>query len=179
MSSIEVLKKICLLGDPAVGKTSLIQKFVFDKFEGKYLSTLGTNITQKDIHYIDKNIKLKLMIWDLMGQKDFQQLITTAYRGASGALIVCDSTKKETFKHLNWWMSSLFNIIGQIPIIFIVNKNDLKDQIIVTPQDISEQSILFNAPFVATSAKTGENVEKAFHMLSKLLIRNQIKIQSK
>ena len=171
MASIEVLRKICLLGDPAVGKTSLIQKFVYDKFEGKYLSTLGTNITQKEIHYPDQNIKLRLLIWDLMGQKSYQQIITTAYRGASGALIVCDSTRKETFKHLNWWMSSLFNITGQIPIIFLVNKNDLKDQIVVTSQDIAEQSILFNAPFLATSAKTGENVEKAFQMLSKLLIR--------
>ena len=171
MAPLELLKKVCLLGDPSVGKTSLIKKFVYDKFEGKYLSTLGTNITQKIIEFPEHNIKLILMIWDLMGQKEYDQIITTAYRGASGALIVCDSTKKESFKHLNWWMSSLFNITDQIPIVFLTNKNDLQDQIAITPQDIAEQSMLYNAPFLATSAKTGENVEKAFQMISKLMIR--------
>lgn len=166
-----------MLGDPAVGKTSLIKKYVLDVFNDEYLSTLGTKITSKKIMYSDSNngndIELNLMIWDLMGQNEYKLIHETAYQGSKGAIIVCDLTRKETLHNMASWTTALFNITQTIPLVFVANKNDLYDQIQFRDSELLDISTAYHASYFITSAKTGENVEFAFKELGKLMLKKQ------
>ena len=90
----EIMKKMCVVGEPAVGKTSLIRRFVLDKFEDKYISTIGTKTTAKDLRIVlDKEtMDLKLQIWDILGSRSFSKIQNIAYKGAKGAFIVLNLT---------------------------------------------------------------------------------------
>ena len=172
---LELSKKIVLIGDPGVGKTSMIRKFVHDIFDDKYISTLGTKVSNKmvEIMHPDNNnpISLNLLIWDVMGEKEYELFHQIAYRGAQGAFIVSDLTRKETLDILPNWVSGLYKSAGEIPIIFIGNKNDLIEQKQFELEDLAKIASTFNSPSFLTSAKTGENVEKAFIILSEKLLK--------
>jgi small GTP-binding protein len=171
---LEISKKIVLLGDPAVGKTSLIRKYVHDIFDDKYISTLGTKVSSKVIslnHPVKQQMaELKFMIWDVMGQRDYEMFHQSAYSGSQGALIVCDVTRKETLNSLPEWVNNLFDVTGQIPIILLGNKNDLVDKKQIESTDLSNVASTFNSPLFFTSAKTGENLETAFSKLGQDII---------
>ena len=173
---IELSKKIVLIGDSGVGKTSMIRKFVHDIFDDKYISTLGTKVSNKTVELIhpDKNFKitLNLLIWDVMGEKEYELFHQIAYRGAQGAFIVCDITRKETLDILPNWVSGLYKSAGEIPIVFIGNKNDLIDKKQFEIEDLSKIASTFKSQSFLTSAKTGENVEKAFLALSENILKN-------
>jgi len=157
----DYLKKVVMLGDPAVGKTSLVKKFVDNMFDDKYLSTLGAKPVKKVITV--NGDKLTLMIWDIAGQS--YNLHPTYYSGAKGALMVCDLTRKKTADSLIPWYSALYNKVGDVPVKVLANKSDLSDS-------------KFNIGYVEkmgydtmmSSAKTGENVEKAFQDLAEMMI---------
>lgn len=167
-------KKICLLGDAAVGKTSLIKKFVLDVFDDKYIVTVGTKVTRKELDLTDTDRGLKIcltmMIWDILGQEEYKSLRTMYFRNANGALIVCDVTRKKTLQNMADWATSLFNCVGEIPIVFLANKTDLMNQAEVTEVDITEVATRFKASYLLTSAKTGFNVNLAFKMLGEMLV---------
>ena len=101
----EYVIKILTLGDTGVGKTSIIQKFVNDKFSQNMLSTIGVDFQSKII-MID-NTKVKLKIWDTTGQERFKTLTSQYYNGADGALLIFDVTNKESFERINFWMNEL------------------------------------------------------------------------
>ncbi len=180
-NKIEMRKKVCLLGDPAVGKTSLIRKYVYNQFSELYVSTIGTEVTKKDlsIQYQDNShgamtYDMTLAVWDIIGQKEYRSLMSRFYKNASGALVVCDLTREETFHNLRNWVSSLFGAIGKVPVIFVGNKFDL-----ITPRDFDADALLeiscrYGAPWITTSAKNGENVELAFQKLSELMIKDSL-----
>ncbi|MDI6887462.1 MAG: tetratricopeptide repeat protein [Candidatus Thermoplasmatota archaeon] len=168
-----VVKKVCLLGDPSVGKTSLIRRYVYDVFDDKYLSTIGAKITKKvlTLKYQDApDIVLTLMLWDIAGQEDFRSVHSTYFQGADGALIVCDITKKETLKNIDNWVEALLKVTDKIPIVILGNKADMVIQAVVTEKDLAEAGKRCNCNYLFTSAKTGKNVEEAFSTLSKELI---------
>jgi small GTP-binding protein len=169
-----ISKKIVLLGDPGVGKTSMIRRFVYDIFDDKYITTLGMKVTKKQLvinHPIDHlDMELTLMIWDLMGQKEYQFLHKSTYRGTDGAIIVCDFTRKDTLDNIPEWVTNLFNVTGNIPIVIIGNKNDLNGRKKFSFEEISELAKVCKATVFMTSAKTGENVELVFSKLSEDLI---------
>ncbi len=175
---VQVKRKIVLIGDPAVGKTSLIKKYVLDVFNDQYLTTLGTKITSKKIIYPDpekdRELELTLMIWDIMGQKEYKLIHETAYQGSKGAIIVCDVTRKETLHNLTAWITSLFNITKNVPITFVGNKNDLVDIKQFGDAELLDVSSAYQSPFFLTSAKTGDNVEKVFRELGKMMIKEQL-----
>ena len=172
-----VEKKVCLLGDFGVGKTSLIRRFVFDAYDDKYLSTLGVKVTKKQMVVKDfkkkpfLKIDLTLMIWDLVGQKGFQAIKTSAYKGTNGAFIVCDLTRPETIESMNWWVDSLFKVSKDIPLIFLANKVDLTDDVVPAELRGKIETIMkkYKGFFFSTSAKTGKDVEAAFQSMGSKL----------
>jgi small GTP-binding protein len=175
---IQIAKKILLIGDPAVGKTSLIRRFVLDIFDDSYISTLGTKVTNKTMilspQEISQKVELKLMIWDVMGQKEYQLIQESAYQGASGAVVVGDLSRKETLDHLSIWVSDLFNITGVVPTVFVGNKVDLLDPNSMNKDEIEHLAMSYEAPLLYTSAKDGQNVENTFQILGNLLINSSL-----
>lgn len=169
----EIKTKVCLVGDNNVGKTSLIRRFVLDTFDDKYTSTIGTKVTKKEVTVKKDNgreINLSMLIWDIMGQKGFRELLRESYfYGAEAALCVCDVTNKESLEELKYWIKSMESITGHIPMVFIGNKSDLTEQATVTRQDMEKIATSYGSPAVLTSAKTGDNVESAFMRLASML----------
>jgi small GTP-binding protein len=167
----QMMKKMCMIGEAAVGKTSLIRRFVLDKFEDRYISTLGTKTTAKELQLTmgEENIILKLQIWDILGLRCFGKLQRNAYRGAYGAFFVLDTTRKGTLYSFENWLSSLYKVTGEIPVIMLANKNDLKGEI--RKSEIEKVAMDYGFLHYFTSAKTGENVKEAFETLGKLMIK--------
>ena len=156
----EYIRKIVMLGNPGVGKTSLVRKFVHDMFDDKYLSTLGAKPTKKLIKVGDDN--LTMMIWDLAGQNF--NLHPAYYAGAKGALLICDLTRKDTAEALLNWHSALIARAGDIPVRVLANKSDLDGEF-----DI-EYIEAMGFKCMKTSAKTGDNVEQAFQELARVML---------
>ena len=113
--------KVVLLGEGAVGKTSLVRKFVEGSFSDDYITTIGVNVKKKVL----EDMGSTLMIWDIYGQKNRPELHQANYRGATGALMVYDSTRRTTFDSLWTWVSDLFRVTGEIPIVILGNKHDI------------------------------------------------------
>jgi small GTP-binding protein len=166
----EMMKKMCVIGEAAAGKTSLIRRFVVDKFDDKYIVTIGTKTSKKILTIRDGNVNvsLKLMIWDILGQSHFDKLKESAFKGSNGAFIVLDLTRKETLQAFDKWLESLYNIVPNIPVIVLANKNDLEPKF--TKDEIEETINKYGFPYFLTSAKTGENVDNAFYTLGKMMI---------
>lgn len=161
---IQIQKKVCLLGDFAVGKTSLVRRFVEGRFDDKYLSTIGVKASRKTL--VRKDHILNLLIWDLAGGDDFTSRDTSYLLGAAGALIVCDLTRQETLNAFSYYTDQLLASNPNVALVFTGNKVDLVSEQAITIQDMLQVSHLLNAPFVFTSAKTGEKVEEAFELLA-------------
>lgn len=161
-------KKVVLLGDGAVGKTSLVRRYVEQKFSDEYIKTIGANIKKKTINYEEKDTRLDMVIGDLLGQQGFQETQKANMKGASGAFVVCDLTRPKTRESIkDYWLPLLKDVLGEIPaVIFLANKSDLVGM--DTP-DIKEYrsellslSEEYGTKFFFTSAKTGDNVEQSF-----------------
>lgn len=165
-----LIKKICLLGDGAVGKTSLIRRYVYDDFDDKYLMTIGTKITKKTMlvkqgtgePISGEEINLTMMINDIVGQVEFERIHKQYYRGSKGGLFVCDLTRKDTLERVEWWLNSFREVAGNVPVILLGNKLDLKEEHEISFGDMAAFAKKFNCPYFLTSARTGENVERAF-----------------
>lgn len=172
-----IKRKVLLLGDGAVGKTSLIRKFVLDKFDDKYITTIGTKITKKvlDFNQNGENIELTLMIWDVLGQKGYTSIQASSYKGAEGVLFVCDLTRPETLASLEeYWMTELNKVREGLPMLFVGNKVDLIDGRRVSREDLEAMADKYDTAFFMSSAKTGENVEQMFTELGRLVIEDLV-----
>jgi len=115
-----IQKKVCLLGDFAVGKTSLVRQFIEGQFDDKYLSTIGVKISRKPMLRADH--MLNLLIWDLAGGDDYSKMGSHYLRGAVGALIVCDLTRPDTLEALTTYTQQLRDINSETQIVFLGNK---------------------------------------------------------
>ncbi len=172
--------KICLVGESSVGKSSLIKKYIFDEFDGKYIATLGAKITKKEINIKasenDESFNVILLVWDIMGQPGFRELLQEAYfYGAHGIVGVCDTTREDTLLELNNWMYSVHNVTGPIPTVFLGNKCDLKEEQEVGLIEIKSFAAGYKqSQTYLSSAKTGENVEFIFEELSKRILKDKI-----
>ncbi len=124
-----LIAKIVLLGDGGVGKTSLVRRFVEDSYSDEYISTIGSKTSKKTIMYPEifhgDDVRLKLMIVDIYGQKSFSKLHASNYIGAKGALIVFDETRSNTFNSIPQWERDLTEVVGDIPYLILGNKHDL------------------------------------------------------
>ena len=169
--------KVCLLGDGAVGKTCLINRFVDNTFSDKYLPTIGTKTSRKSVIVekpdLDKIFHIDMIIWDIMGQICFRKLLHPAYlRGASGALLVCDITQRETLDHMDEWISSLYSEWKPVPSVLIANKSDLTGRHEFGIEELESSASAFDSPCMISSAKTHENVEKSFRKLGEKIIND-------
>ncbi|MFO7618456.1 MAG: Rab family GTPase [Thermoplasmata archaeon] len=173
MDTKQVKRKVLLIGDGAVGKTSLIRKFVTDKFDDKYITTIGTKITKKDMRYKagDGETLLTLMIWDILGQKGYKGVQASSYKGAEGAMIVCDLTRKDTLASaIDYWIPELRKVVGNVPLIFVGNKCDLIDERQISEEELCATATGYGSKSYVSSAKTGENVETLFHSLGESVL---------
>ncbi len=182
MAEVKRMKvKICLVGEANVGKTSLIRRFVHDDFEDKYIQTLGTKVSKKEM--LIKNpdgseTRVDMTIWDIMGQKGFRELLKEAYfYGAKGILAVCDSTRRTTLEDLDDWIEGVYGVTGRIPIQVLANKVDLKDKVELKPQELEQFAKAYDSPFHFTSAKTGEGVEEAFRGLAQRIAKEKVTLK--
>ncbi|HYU05561.1 MAG TPA: Rab family GTPase [Thermoplasmata archaeon] len=176
----EVLKaKVCLVGDLAVGKTSLIRRFVLDAFEDRYQTTLGAKVTKKvlQIPMVDEDVeaRMDLTIWDIMGQPGFQELLREAYfYGARGVLAVADLTRRSTLIDLAGWIDGVEKVVGRVPVLIAINKADLEDHADYGEKEIRGIAEAYDADFIRTSAKTADGVEEAFQRLGTVVARRQL-----
>lgn len=168
--------KLSLLGEGGVGKTSLKARYMSGEFTNKYIATLGVDFGTHEIK-LDGN-KVKISIWDVAGQKQFQSIRKSFFEGSRGGLLIFDVTRKETFTVLasNWIQPFWETLQEKVPCILIANKIDLEDQRKVSHEEaeafannLSEQSG-FMIPYIEASAKEGTNVNEAFETLSRTVL---------
>ncbi|NJL00527.1 MAG: GTP-binding protein [Spirulinaceae cyanobacterium RM2_2_10] len=164
-------KKLCMVGDFGVGKTSLIRRFVERQFSDRYLSTVGVKISRKTMTIADSERgtqDLKLLIWDIEGQTKFKAIAPSYLQGASGILAVADLTRQETVEHLADHIRNFLAINQHGFIAVALNKADLIDR-----EELAQIRNLLEQPseqvigVYQTSAKTGESVDTIFEHLTK------------
>ncbi len=159
--------KLIIVGDPSVGKTSLILQFTDKAFRRTYIPTLGTNISEKVVEYPD--FRANFALWDIAGQSKFSRFRNHFYAGANGFLLVFDLTNPETFASIPGWHRDINNLLKGIPGIIIANKHDMVNNRKIPDDAIQKLAQELNSKIVTTSAMTGENVENAFKELGQKL----------
>ena len=170
-----IKRKVLLLGDGAVGKTSLIRRFVVDKFSDEYITTIGTKVTKKDIRMEapGRATDLTFMIWDVLGQKGYKGIQESSFQGAKGALLVYDVTRPETAESLQeYWIPHLSSVADGIPIVVVGNKVDLANSRREAQEALDELKEELGVSGFLSSAKTGLNVEAGFLALAKAVMAN-------
>jgi len=165
--------KVIVCGDQEVGKTSIILRFTDKAFRKTYIPTIGVNITEKVVNLVDNAVEL--LLWDIAGQIKFQHIRKHFYEGANALILVFDLTRSDSFFNLRQWNKDICsNLESHISGIILCNKCDLKDQIIVTEEEINELARELNYDYLITSALTGDNINLAFDKIAKDLIKNDI-----
>lgn len=159
-----------MLGDFNVGKTSLVRRFIEDKFSDRYLSTVGVKVSRKSVNVkTDTELQqVDLLIWDLEGNTKFKSITPSYLKGASGSIIVADLTRSSTFKNLNQHIKLFLEVNPQGAIIIALNKADLIPQEKLERLVENYQAHNFEriVSIYTTSAKTGTNVDTIFDELA-------------
>ncbi len=159
-----ISKKIILTGSFGVGKTSLFNKFVFNKFDDKYLTTIGVNVNKKSIKIEDQEVSL--LLWDIAGEVSQDKIPNSYFLGSSGIIYVFDLTRPSTYKNIAKDIEYLQKMSNEAIVKVVGNKSDL-----VTVEQIEAIKTTLPAPWdIITSAKTGENVDSLFYSLAKAFI---------
>jgi len=172
-SQKKILLKIIVLGESGVGKTSLLLRYVENRFTLNTKSTIGANFLTKRMEIGDKVATCQ--IWDTAGQERFQGLGTAFYRGSDGVIFVFDVTQRKSFEELEQWKKAFLIQVGQegndkFPMIVIANKVDLEESREVPQKEMKEWCAKHNLTWFETSAKEGANVDKAFEEIASLVI---------
>ncbi len=175
IKSKRFIKKVALVGDSSVGKTSLIRRFVIDVFEDKYIATIGAKVSKKDIEYKlpDKTVYLTLMLWDILGQKDYKKMRVQGLSGAHGVVMVCDLSRMETIKSAEeFWLPEIVETCPNVPIVLVGNKMDVALHEVVDA--LKTLSAKAEMPVTLSSARTGENVETCFRKVGELMLAGEL-----
>ncbi len=155
------VRKICLLGDFCVGKTSTVRRFVESQYDDKYLTTVGVKIDTKLVS-LDESRSLRFIIWDIAGTDTATPAFKSYLKGAAGYLLVVDGTRPETLDSALALQQQLGGLVQNLPWIGLLNKADLDEEWALSPQ----QEVELAPAWRRSSAKTGENVEQAFRDLA-------------
>jgi small GTP-binding protein len=173
------------LGDFAVGKTSLIRRYVHGKFDEKYQTTIGVTLSQRTVPRPEH--ELRLVVWDLAGGEDFSRPETLYLRGAAGAIIICDLSRADSLPSLNYYATQLWNESPGAAVLLVGNKCDLVQhqhslrnshtaqdrQAQLARSDLEAVADNLKLNYLLTSAKTGKNVNRAFRLLADLIESKQ------
>ncbi|KAG5609110.1 hypothetical protein AABB24_007431 [Solanum stoloniferum] len=158
---IDYVFKVVLIGDSAVGKSQILARFARNEFSLDSKATIGVEFQTRTLVIQHKSVKAQ--IWDTAGQERYRAVTSAYYRGAVGAMLVYDITKRQTFDHIPRWLEELrAHADRNIVIILIGNKTDLKDQRAVPTEDAKEFAQKEGLFFLETSAMEATNVEDAF-----------------
>lgn len=169
MNKTIVQKKVCILGDFSVGKTSLVRRYVEGRFDEKYISTIGVQISRRIVD-VGEDEKVSLVIWDVAGSEEFNGKHLSYLQGSSAALLVCDLTRKTTLVSLRKYVTTMRAVAPQAYFVLLANKNDLTEQFELTQEEVASLAGELECSWFLTSAKTGEFVEEAFTTLAKALM---------
>ncbi|GAA0147276.1 small GTPase [Lithospermum erythrorhizon] len=157
--------KLVFLGDQSVGKTSIITRFMYDKFDTTYQATIGIDFLSKTMYLEDRTIRLQL--WDTAGQERFRSLIPSYIRDSSVAVIVYDVVNRQSFLNTSKWIEEVRNERGSDVIIVLVgNKTDLVDKRQVSIEDGEAKAKESNIMFIESSAKAGFNIKPLFRKIA-------------
>ncbi|MHA2140333.1 MAG: Rab family GTPase [Candidatus Thorarchaeota archaeon] len=175
---VSVAFKAVLIGDGAVGKTSIRQRYLGEGFKISHIATIGVDFAQKWVSYSGQSIRF--VIWDLSGQRAFERVRQHYYQGSHGILLVYSVIDRESFHNASKWLVEVFKYMGKIPpTVVIANKIDLRvsspEGSFLTKEDGEQLTRLFvgklgvPASYVETSALTGENIDLAFKELLRMM----------
>ena len=162
--------KIVLIGDGNVGKTTIKRNYMGQSFNKRYLPTIGADFTMKKIYLAESGEKVIIQLWDIAGQQQWKSIRSAFLKGAQGALVLFDLTRYETFKDCLYWIEELWTLSGHVPICLIGNKVDLLDERVIKKIEPLHFAQELKCEYIETSAKTGEKVNHAFHLLSAYII---------
>ena len=160
----EMMVKVILIGDSAVGKTNIMGKYLKGVFNENSKATVGVEFGSKLFNI--QNHKIKAQIWDTAGQEKYKAITGAYYKGSKGAFVVYDITRKETFNSVDKWINDLKSKAdSKVNIILIGNKTDLSDKREVQKDQGEEKARSFGCAFLETSALSGENIDKGFELM--------------
>jgi small GTP-binding protein len=161
-----------MLGSFGVGKTSLVRRFVQNEFVEDYHSTMGVHIQKKSISLTkDACSGINLILWDIAHIEEFNRVIKDYFRGSSGAVVVFDVTRPQSFQEIDIYLKPFLALNPNSKLIFVGNKIDLIDKQSYKMEQLLQISKAYHSPSFLTSAKTNENVEHLFYKLAALLVR--------
>ncbi|XP_017156517.1 ras-related protein Rab-21 [Drosophila miranda] len=164
--------KAVLLGEGCVGKTSLVLRYMEDKFNPQHLSTLQASFVTKKVTLPDER-RAQLNIWDTAGQERFHALGPIYYRGSDGALLVYDITDQDSFQKVKSWVRELKQMRGtEISLIIVGNKTDLEEQRAIGYEDARQYAQTVGAQYLEASAKENEGVAEIFELLTQLMLEH-------
>ena len=162
----DYLVKIIIVGDTNVGKTSILKKFIHNRFEFQFDTTIGVDFEQEMMSINDKNFNIH--IWDTAGSERYKSITKSYYNNAHGVIIVFDITNYDSFNNVIDWFNDINKLcIKNIPIILVGNKSDLEEKRRVSHKEIVELTTKLNINYIEVSAKRGKNIEKIFKNLIK------------
>mmetsp|Transcript_1987 Transcript_1987/g.5267 ORF Transcript_1987/g.5267 Transcript_1987/m.5267 type:complete len:211 (-) Transcript_1987:126-758(-) len=160
--------KLVFLGEQAVGKTSMITRFMYDTFDNNYQATIGIDFLSKTMYLEDRTVRLQL--WDTAGQERFRSLIPSYIRDSSGAIVVYDITNRASFLNTAKWIEDVRSERGSdVVIVLVGNKTDLSDRRQVSVEEGEEKAKENGVMFIETSAKMSHNIKPLFRQLAQAL----------
>ncbi len=169
----KVTRKICIVGDFAVGKTSVVERFVNNHFSDKYLTTVGVKIDTKEISLSEQGVTIKLVLWDVAGAEEFGSREMAYLRGASGLVFVVDGTRATTLSSVMSLKEQIQGLYGNRPGVLLLNKSDLKAQWQIDRGRIESLESEFSHIY-RTSAKTGDEIEAALTNLAEAMVTRDL-----
>ena len=173
LDEYDFLFKLIIVGDSNVGKTNIMSKYIHNTFNYTSKSTIGVEFGTKIVKIDNK--KIKAQIWDTAGQERYKSITSAYYKGAKGALIVYDITNKFTFESVDKWVQDL-NSYGDknLTLLLVGNKSDLEDKRQIMKEDGEEKAKSFNLGFIETSACSGDNIDQAFDIMLKEVLKKYV-----
>ncbi len=161
---------IVVEGVIGVGKTSLAIRYTQNRFESSYLPTLGVDFYSKVVS-VGEDLKIKVVVFDTVGQSKLVSLRKRYYTGAHGAIIVYDITRRESFEHIQKWIDEISEKCKDIPFIIVGNKTDLDEKRDVIKKEAEDQWLEKGYTVLESSAKLGEGVDDIYKMIAKEVTR--------